>query len=394
VSAEFHLTSDKLQFVDDSSRRFLPYLSDKLKFVGLSTSGLPVRAVRSLVLLSLVLFLTLPLQAQSGRRKTEQKRTPSPIDTTQAPTSGAKTSTGKNSGNSTAQDKKDGAKTTGNEVDATEVLKITSNLVPVPASVFDNRGAAVTDLKLEDFELRVDGQVKQISELSRSESPVRMAMLFDNSGSLLASRGLEKQAAKRFFGQVLRPFDQAAIYSVSTEYYLAQPLTSDIRRLEQTIESFGKPEGGTALFDAIVEAAIYLRPSRGRKVIVIVSDGADTISHLDFETTMQRVLREDCEVYVVQTGLYANANVRDLAAEKRMEAITLLTGGAVHLPKDSGDLEEAFIQIAADLAQQYVLSYYATQETRDGRYHTIALSVKTRKGARVRSRRGFYAPRA
>jgi Ca-activated chloride channel family protein len=391
VSAEFRLMSDKLQFVDDSPRWFPPHLSDKLKFVGHSTSGLSAHLVRSLVLLSLFLSLMLPVQAQSGRRKSEQKRTPSPIDTTQAPTSGAKTSTGKNS---TPQDKTDGAKKPGDEVDSTEVLKISSNLVPVPASVFDNRGAAVTDLRLEDFELRVDGLIKPISDLSRSESPVRMAMLFDNSGSLLASRELEKQAAKRFFAQVLRPFDQAAIYSVSTEYYLAQPLTSDIHRLEQTIENFGKPEGGTALFDAVVEAAIYLRPNRGRKVIVIVSDGADTISHLDFETTMQRVLREDCEVYVVQTGLYTNANVRDLAAEKRMEAITLLTGGAVHLPKESGDLEGAFIQIAADLAQQYVLSYYATQDTRDGRYHTIALSVKTRKGARVRSRRGFYAPRA
>ena len=352
----------------------------------------PFFASRFLVSLLFVLSLVFSVQAQSGRRKSEQKKTPSPIDTTQASTSSAQTSSGKTSGSSKTQEKKDGAK--GEEVDPAEVLSITSNLVPVPASVFDVRGAAVTDLKLEDFELRVDGQVKTISELSRSESPVRMAMLFDNSGSLLASRELEKQAAKRFFGHVLRSFDQAAIFSVSTDYYLAQPLTNDIRRLEATIESFGKPEGGTALFDAIVEAAIYLRPSHGRKVIVIVSDGADTISRLDFETTLQRVLREDCEVYVVQTGLYSNANVRDLAAEKRMEALTLLTGGAVHLPKEPSDLEEAFIQIAADLSQQYVLSYYATEERRDGRYHTLALSVKTRKGARVRSRRGFYAPRA
>lgn len=347
---------------------------------------------RLLASLLFLLSLLISLQAQSGRRKSEQKRTPSPIDATQAPNSSSKSSSGQSSG--TTSDKKTGPKASSNEADSTEVLKITSNLVPVPASVFDIRGAAITDLKLEDFELKVDGLVKPITDLSRSQSPVRMAMLFDNSGSLLASRELEKQAAKRFFGRVLRPFDQAAIYSVSTEYYLAQPLTSDIRRLEQTIESFGKPEGGTALFDAVVEAATYLRPSQGRKVIVIVSDGADTISRLDFETTMQRVLREDCEVYVVQTGLYSNANVRDLAAETRMEALTLVTGGAVHLPKEAGDLEEAFIQIAADLSQQYVLSYYATEERRDGRYHTIALSVKTRKGTRVRSRHGFYAPRA
>jgi Ca-activated chloride channel homolog len=193
---------------------------------------------------------------------------------------------------------------------------------------------------------------------------------------------------------VLRPIDQAAIYSVSTDSYIAQPLTSDIRRLEQTIESFGQPEGGTSLFDAIVDATRYLHPYRARKVIVIVSDGADTISRLDFETTLQRVLKEDCEVYVVQTGLYTSANVRDLAAERRMELLTTLTGGAVYLPKESADLEDAFVQIAADLAQQYVLSYYAAEGRRDGQYHTIALSIKTLKGTRVRSRRGFYAPRA
>jgi Ca-activated chloride channel family protein len=336
---------------------------------------------------SIILLLAFCAQGQSGRRKSEQKRTPSPIDATQAPSTTSKSTPDKPT--KTAGDVK-----TGLEVDPADVLKISSNLVPVPASVFDMKGTAVTDLRLEDFELKVDGQIRPISDLSHSEAPVRMAMLFDNSGSLLASRDLEKQAAKRFFSHVLRPIDQAAIYSVSTETYLAQSLTSDVRRLEQTIDSFGRPEGGTALFDAIVEAAIYLRPYPGRKVIVIVSDGSDTISRLDFETTMKRVLREDCEVYVVQTGLYENANIQDLAAKKRMEAITDLTGGALHIPKDPGDLESAFVEIAADLAQQYVLSYYAVEERRDGQYHTLSLSVKTRKGQRVRSRRGFYAPKA
>jgi len=336
-------------------------------------------------------FLFATASAQSGRRKGEQKRTPSPIDTTQAPATTSKPQTEQAPSTSAQKNQK---RPSGDEVDPDDVVHVSSNLVPVPASVFDPLGAAVTDLKMEDFELKVDGAPKPISDLSRSEAPVRLAMLFDNSGSLLASRDLEKQAAKRFFGRVLRPLDQAAIYSVSTEFYLAQPLTSDVRRLEQTIENFGKPEGGTALFDAIVEAAKYLKPFTGRRVIVIVSDGSDTISHLDFETTLQRVLREDCEVYVVQTGLYDNANVHDLAAKKRMEAITDLTGGAVHIPKQPGDLERAFIEIAADLAQQYVLSYYAVGEPRDGQYHTISLSVKSRRGTRVRSRRGFYAPRA
>ncbi len=282
-------------------------------------SHLPLPTLSHLISLLIVLSLGLAVEAQSGRRKTEQTKTPSPIDATQAPTTAAKTSPG-----SAAQEKKDQAKKPGDDVDATEVLRISSNLVPVPASVVDTRGFAVGNLKLEDFELRIDGQVKTISDLSRSDTPVRLALLFDNSGSLLSSREIETQAAERFFRRVLRPYDQAAIYSVATDVYLAQPMTNDIRRLEQTIAGFGKPEGGTSLLDGIVDAAVYLKSYRGRKVIVIVSDGADTTSHLDFETTLQKVLSEDCEVYVVQTGLYENANLRDLTAERRMEALTLV----------------------------------------------------------------------
>jgi Ca-activated chloride channel homolog len=345
------------------------------------------------LLVALLLCFSLPLavSAQSGRRKSEQKRNPSPIDTTTAPP--GKTSQQAGSANVSAE-KKGAEKSSSDEGDSSDLLRINSNLVPVPASIVDAGGHALVDLKLDDFELRIDGQLKPISDLSRSETPVRMAMLFDNSGSLLAFRDLEKQAAKRFFGRVMRPFDQAAIYSVSTDSYIAQPLTNDIHRLEQTIDGFGKPEGGTSLFDAIVDATVYLRPYHGRKVIVIVSDGADTTSRLDFETTLQQVLTENCEVYVVQTGLYESANVRDLAAERRMEVLTTQTGGAVYLPKGPSDLETAFVQIAADLAQQYILSYYATSERRDGQYHTITLRVKNRQDARVRSRRGFYARRA
>src|SRR6185295_13951481 len=172
-------------------------------------------------------------------------------------------------------------------------IKVSSNLVPIPASVIDPQGTAVIGLKLEDFELRVDGQLKPISDMTRAETSVRLVMLFDNSGSLDFARDFEKQAARHFFRQVMRRSDEAAIYSVETESYLAQPLTNDVQLLERTIESFGKPEGSTSLFDAIIDASAYLRPYKGRLVLVIVSDGIETTSQSDFETTMQRVLAAD-----------------------------------------------------------------------------------------------------
>jgi VWFA-related protein len=214
-------------------------------------------------------------------------------------------------------------------------------------------------------------------------------MLFDNSGSLSESREFEKRAAIRFFENVLRPVDEAAIYSVATDVELSQPMTADVRRLRQTIEAFPKPDGATSLYDAMMEAVVYLKPFRGRRVVVIVSDGRDTTSRFDFDTTLQRMLGEECQIYVVQTGVYDNANVRDLAAERRMEQFASETGGSAYIPKSIADLDEAFVEIATDLAQQYVLSYYPAENKRDGHYHIIAVKVKTQPNARVRARRGF-----
>jgi Ca-activated chloride channel family protein len=287
----------------------------------------------------------------------------------------------------------------GEEVGAEDVVRISSNLVTVPASVVDAQGRAVIDLKLEDFELRVDGQPKQISDLNRSEVPVNLALLFDNSESLQTAREFEKQAAVRFFRNVMRPIDRAAVYSVATDVELAQPLTNNVQALVRTVEHFGKPEGATKLLDAIAEAANYLRPYPGRKVIVIVSDGEDTLSDLSFDDTLKRVLSADCQVYVVQTkqieyvsltGSIGNSNVQALAAERRMQDLTAHTGGAVYTPLQTSDLDNAFAQISADLSQQYVLSYYPSDDRADGRFRIISVRVTTRPNMRVRARRGYY----
>ena len=295
---------------------------------------------------------------QSGRQK---DKTPKPTGSrTAGPIAEPSKSPANPSGNSSTSGQsrpKDTGKD-GEELDPDDTVRVVSNLVPIPASVVDPKGFAIVGLTLEDFELRVDGQVKLISDLTRSETSVRMAMLFDNSGSLHASREFEKQAAMHFFRAVMRPTDEAAIYSVGSDGYLAQPLTRDIGLLQRTIAGFNKPEGSTSLFDGIIDAAGYLRPYAGRRVLVIVSDGADTTSRNDFEATIQRVLADDCQIFIVQTGLYDNANVRALAAERRMEQLAGQTGGAVYIPKTATELDLAFEQIAADLAQQYVLSYY------------------------------------
>lgn len=347
------------------------------KFVSLATS----------------IFLTLAFAAvvgaQSGRRKEQQtkpvsKDRPRPIADPSLP-----------SGTTTPPSPtKPSSSTTEEEVDESDVVRVSSTLVPIPASVVDPKGIAITGLKLEDFELWVDGQVRPLSDMSRAETSVKLALLFDNSGSLDFAREFEKRAAIHFFRRVLRPKDEAAIYSIESDSYLAQPLTNNITRLEQTIISFGRPEGSTSLFDAVIDAAAYLRPYDGRRVLVIVSDGIETTSRADFATTMQKVLADDCQIFVVQTGVYEGANLRALAAERRMEELAGQTGGAVFIPKTTAELDHAFDQIAADLSQQYLLSYYPGEQQRDGRFHKLELKIKSRKDIRVRARRGYYSTKA
>jgi VWFA-related protein/TonB family protein len=351
-----------------------------------------------------ILLAPVALVAQSGRRRPEPTPTPSTQRPRRAATEAPHKPPTDQPGQPATPDEQRGVPTptpapvttndpaTGQpiEIDPDEVVRVNSNLVPIPASVIDDLGRAVTDLEVKDFELRIDGQPKPIGDLSRADTPVRLALLFDNSYSLRTARELEKQSAMRFFRTVMRPSDQAAIYSVSTEPILEQPLTNDVNKLVHIIERYGDPEGATALLDTIVEAADYLKPQMGRKVIVIVSDGVDTVSNTEFDETVRRVQAADIQVYAVQNNISENANLRDLTAERRMQDITAQTGGAVFVPKTINDLPAAFAQISADLAQQYVLSYYPDDDRRDTRFRVISLRVKTRPNMRVRARRGYY----
>ncbi|HEX7174132.1 MAG TPA: VWA domain-containing protein [Pyrinomonadaceae bacterium] len=279
----------------------------------------------------------------------------------------------------------------GEVIDEDDVLRIDSNLVTIPALVTETTGRPVPNLKVEDFELRVDGQLKQIGEMSRADTPVVLAVLFDNSSSLSTAREFEKQAAVTFFRRIVRPIDSAAVYSVSTVPVLARPLTNDVSALVRTVEQFAEPEGATALFDAVSQAADYLRTRDARRVIVVVSDGNDTISESSFDHAIQRALKYDCQIYIVGTGDIENQNFTDTIARRRLQVFAAQTGGALYVPRTVEDLDHAFEQISDDISQQYVLSYHPSDDPPDGRFRQIELRVKTRPTLRVRAREGYYA---
>ncbi len=288
------------------------------------------------------------------------------------------------------------------EQDDDDVIKIDSAFVPIPVSVVDNAsGKALTTLKLEDFELIIDQNRVEIGELFKSESPVRLALLFDNSSSVTVAREFEQKAAIRFFKRVIRPDkDLAALYSVAGISQLEQPMTKDISALINSIKAFSKPQGATALHDGIIKASNYLEDYSGRRVIVIVSDGQDTLSDATFDQMVKAVQENNCQVYIVHTNEFENykrtgsrggsANLRGLAAERRMKNLANETGGAVYSPIDERELDRAFAQISAELSQQYILGYYPEEEVKDGRFRAIDLKIKSDKSLTVRSRKGYY----
>jgi len=349
------------------------------------------------------------LRAQSGRAQTKKGTpnaaatpTPTPVRPLEGPIaeppppSDPKAKVRKAAGVRTAETSAQAPKAAGtpDEDEGEEVVRISSNLVPLPASVVDAQGHAVADLKVEDFELLVDGRAQPIGDLSRADTPVSLALLFDNSSSQVGTREFERQAGIRFLRSVIRPVDRAAVFSISTEPELSQPLTNDVKALVRTIESFPRPEAAaTALFDTVVKAADYLKPARTRKVIVIISDGTDTVSDLGYDETLAALIADDVQVYAVQTGNSESLNLHDPAGQHRLEEFAAQTGGAVYIPHTHDELGAAFRQIATDLSQQYVLSYYPSGDVRDGRFRLFTLNVKTRPGLRVRTRKGYYAPK-
>ena len=350
-----------------------------------------------LVLFMLLLSATITTAAQSGRVKPAESPTPKPKSSTTivyAPT---------NNNN----DRPRVATPTPTPVVRTDDSEITvdSTLVPIPVTVIDGNGRAVTSLKLADFDLKIDGKAAEIGEVTPSETPVRLAMLFDNSSSVVIAREFEKDAALKFFRRVIRPEkDLAALFSVSTVTRLEQPFTAEISPLTRAIEMFAEPTGATALLDGVIQAADYLSGVPGQRVIVIVSDGDDTASDATLEQALRALQLSNVQVYIVKTTDFenykrtgsrrGNANLRQLAAERRMIEFANQTGGMVHSPLDERELDEAFRQIIASLSQQYILSYYPDDTPTDrGQFREISLAVKGNAALTVRTRKGYYVPK-
>jgi Ca-activated chloride channel family protein len=277
-------------------------------------------------------------------------------------------------------------------------IKLSTDLVTVLTSVYDSTGNHVNNLTREDFQIFEDNKPQDIQGLYREDQlPLKLVFLFDTSLSIKHRFDFEQRAAAQFFRQVMRPGDQAAIISVSTDPRIELQYTSDVDKMVGTLSRL-QPGGSTSLYSAMIVAAKYLRPAEGRHVMVVLSDGDDTSSAATLAQALNEVQKSDAMVYAVHsTGVAASVNVQDLGGEFVLKAMSEDTGGRSFFPpiykeqeKEVRDLDEIYRRIAAEVRAQYVLTYYSNTESRDRKFRSIRVELK-KAGLQVRARRGYYS---
>lgn len=316
------------------------------------------------------------------------------------------------------------------EQEVLDVVRVTSNLVMVPVSVTDQQGNPVQGLTKPDFRLVEEGKQQEITEIGDPQQvPLSIALLFDVSSSV-SSKGFfasQQTAAATFLRLVMKPADRAAIFTITGEPALVQPLataeTSAAKML--TIPAATTPVP-TAFYDTVVAAAKYLEanaPSNYRRVIVVLSDGDDNFSSQIRDLSLaqyraqsndqptpasllaraqqahrqavshvqQAVQKADAIFYSVNPGgPSVKMNQISMRAENGMEAIAEATGGTAFLPTSDADLERVFRQVASELRGQYLLQYYGDSEAPAAQFRRIQVSVPSRADAKVRARQGYY----
>ena len=276
--------------------------------------------------------------------------------------------------------------------EATPVIRASVDVVNVLCTVRERRGNYLTDLKQQDFEILEDGVRQKVqffsNETGEDAQPLTVVLLIDTSGSVKDKLAFEQEAANEFLRQTLRKNkDLAAIVQFDSEVSLIQDFTYDYSVLENAILSI-RAGGSTKLYDAIwVSVNELLRHEVGRRMLVILSDGADTQSL----TRDNEALKIAQEYDVVIYGL----GVRSARFDSNFGKLKKFAEGTGGLFLDSkADLQklrEAFRRINRGIKNQYALGYVSTNPRRDGSFREIKVRMK-RSGLNVTHRKGYYAP--
>ncbi len=342
-----------------------------------------------LSLFSLALIVALP--GLSPIRRAGAQDPPRPPEPKQAPQ------------REDARDKKgahrQGAQADEQVLDPGGVIKVPTDMVLLDVTVVDQNNMPVMNLKKEDFTVYEDKVKQTIENVSREEVPISMGLVIDTSGSMKSKLQTVSDAAVSLIKQ-MRLEDEAFVARFNTESELEQDFTDDRRELEEAISQL-YTSGGTALLDAIIATADYAhtKGKQRRKALVIFSDGVEKNSSVKERDVMEAIKENEVQVYLV--GFLDDENegkslFKKSDAQKAKELLSRIaddSGGRAYFPKEISEIPTIAAQIDKDMRTQYVVSYYPSNENRDGAFRSVQVTVNSSGGRKLiaRTRRGYYA---
>lgn len=278
-------------------------------------------------------------------------------------------------------------------IEPATTLKVDVKLVNVFVTVTDAHGSPVAGLAKENFTLQEDGREQKISIFDKQSAvPLSIALAVDTSLSTRHDLPLEQVSAKRFAHAILRPVDALSIYSFSEVVQQATSFTSDLKRIDDGIDHI-RVGAATALYDAIYLVSRSLDRRQGRKVIVLITDGADTVSKVDYKEAVRAAEEAEAIVYSIIVVPIENSAGRETGGEHALIQLSDDTGGKYHYATSMAQLDEAFHKISDELRTQYLVAYYPSQRTSTSQFRRIEVRVVGTPESttyHARHRAGYY----
>lgn len=302
-----------------------------------------------------------------------------------------------------------------------DTYRVETDLTTILFTAVDKNKRFVTTLKQDDLRILENGTPQQIFTFQReTDRPLSLAILIDTSASQERTLPDEKNAARRFVDEVIRPNkDEVAIVSFTGDATLEQGLTSSLSRIRRAIDrvEFQPPSGyigngqiatgtppisgtnqstagSTAIWDAIYATSnetLAQTSEKTRRAIILVTDGINTSGELKMADAIDRAIKSDSVIYCVGIGDYYGGGVDEGSLRKLSER----TGGRAFFPKDENDLHAAFSQIQQELRSQYLIAYSPTNKAHDGSYRQVKIEITNpdlrKENLRLTYRQGYFA---
>jgi Ca-activated chloride channel family protein len=276
--------------------------------------------------------------------------------------------------------------------DSDNTLRVDVKLVNVFVTVTDKTGAPVGSLTKDNFKLFEDGNPQNVAVFSReSEMPLSIVLAIDTSLSTKKDLKLETQSARKFTHEILRRQDAIALFQFSEDVEELVPFTNDIKRIDNGIDRV-HVMSATALYDAVYLGADALVKRQGRKVMVLITDGGDTVSKESYSTALRAAQIAEAIVYpIIVVPIEASAG-RDLGGEHALIQIAHDTGGKYYYASGLSQLDEAFRRISEELRTQYLLAYYPSRRLADSDFRKIDVLITAPDADDLHSRHrmGYY----